>query len=351
MLGAIELRSGSLIQAANAIPGKADAGSRVVITRNTLQLIRDYPFTGGGLASFPGLYSIYIRVIHVPEFFYSHNLYIDVALEQGLPGLAAFLGILAATVWMLFNNLAANPSRHHLAGASLASLTVVLLHGFLDDALYGMGGTPLVFLIPGIVTGLQLRGTEKVLGPRDDILPRRKLSPTTLIGVLGSLAIVLGLGGVAFAKPLASAWYANLGAVAMSHLQVLVWPDSLTYINNYQARIEPIIAQFDRALQQNPNNSTALYRLGILAYNQNNFMKARGYLETAYTHNRSHRGIQKLLGYAYTWTGDALKAKDLLIMFPEAGDEMSVYTWWWETHDQANLSNLANQMAIQLQQR
>lgn len=355
-LGALGLYLSNLVQMANALPGAADAASRMEITRNSLQLIRDYPFTGGGLASFPGLYSTYIRVIQVPEFFYSHHLYIDIALEQGLPGLAAFLVLIAGTAWMLLYNLAANPSLNQLAAASLAGLVVVLIHGFFDDALYGMGGTPLLFLLPGIAASLWLNHHDRVQAlegstPEGSTSPHRMFLPKVRSWVWRGALVVLGLGGVslALAKPLRSAWYANLGAVDMSRLQLLVWPDSLTETGIPQSRIEPIIDRFDRALEQNPNNPTALYRLGIFAYDGKDFGNALGYLVSAYEQNPGHRGIKKLLGYTYTWRGDWVEAQSLLKQIPEAEEELNTYTWWWGTQNRPDLAELASQMAARLQ--
>lgn len=355
-LGALGLRSGILVRAANVLPGQADASSRITIARNTIQLIRDYPFTGGGLAAFPSLYSTYMRVIQVPEFFYSHNLYLDVALEQGLPGLAAFLFLMAGTIWLLLRSLAADPSHNHLAAASLAGLAVVLLHGFLDDALYGMGGTPLLFFLPGIAASLWMTNEGRIQAPESEAPQgsppsHRKSSPRGRGWAWGSLLVVLGLGSMALflVKPLRSAWYANLGAVAMSRFQLLIWPDTLATPRNPQAKIEPIIDLFDKALAQNPNNPTALYRLGIFAYYGNDFVKAAGYLKSASTQNQGHRGIQKLLGYTYTWTGNWVEAQALLERIPEAREELNSYSWWWGTQNRADLAELASQMLSRLQ--
>lgn len=350
-LGLLGLHRDSFFRMANALPGKADAGSRAEIIRNTIQLIRDYPFTGGGLASFPGLYSTYIRIIQVPEFFYSHNLYTDVGLEQGLPGLAALWIIMAGTGWLLLKSLVASPSRNLLAGGCLAGLMVILLHGFLDDALYGMGGTPLLFILPGIAANLQLTNYREAQIPEKRTHSLRMLISTSYGWLLGSTLVILGLGGMclALAKPLMSAWQANMGAVAMSRIYFFVWPDPLTETKTAKLKIDPIISLFNKALEQNPKNPTALYRLGILAYQGNDFAKASNFLQSAYRQNRDHRGIQKLLGYTYTWTGEILKAKALLIHISEAGYEMTVYSWWWGTQNRADLAGLASQMADQLQ--
>jgi hypothetical protein len=349
-LGVFGAHASSLIRVANTVPGESSAGSRVEITRDTLQLIQDFPFTGGGLASFPGLYSTYIRVILVPMFFYSHNLYTDIALEQGLPGLVAFLLILAGTGWKLLGSLASRPTHNYLTGACLVGLTVVVLHGLADDALYGMGGTPLIFLMSGLVVSLQTMASEKIQEPKDGFIDQQKKPIMARGWLYGSALTLLALGGIGlvFAKPLASAWYANLGAVAMARIQLGEQPDSFDEILAIQRQLRPVLTPLNRALTQNPNNFSALYRLGIYAYYGNDFEKAKDYFESAYIQNRSHRGVHKLLGYTYTWGGDISKAQALLANIPEAEAEMDAYSWWWTTQNRVDLSLLAQQLATRL---
>lgn len=341
--------NGIYYQLAKVATDEAVINNRMEIAHDTTQLIRDFPYTGGGLASFSGLYSTYIRVIQVPLFFYSHNLYTDIALEQGLPGLAAFIIVLAGTGWILLARLASEPSKNYLTGACLVSLTVVILHGFMDDALYGMGGTPLLFLIPGLIANIQItaidegKREENRLGQSKNNRKARGWLYGCLLALIGIISTIL-----IFAKPLTSAWYANHGAVAMSRL---LGPYPFNEITTIQDQLEPIIDLFEKSLTQDPHNPTSLYRYGIIMYNQQNFKGAVDYLESANSRNPNHRGIQKLLGYAYTWVGDALRAENLLITIPETVEEMDAYTWWWSTQERADLSKRAEQMATRLRSR
>ncbi|GAG50605.1 unnamed protein product, partial [marine sediment metagenome] len=65
----------------DSLPGPPSAGSRMELTGDIMDLITDFPFSGGGLRAFPGLYSQYIVVIPFFYAIYSHNLFLDVALE------------------------------------------------------------------------------------------------------------------------------------------------------------------------------------------------------------------------------------------------------------------------------
>jgi len=72
-----------------AVPGETSIPDRLQLYRQAFEIAREVPIAGGGLASFAGLYSQYILVIPVYFLGYSHNLYLDVFLEQGLLGMAA----------------------------------------------------------------------------------------------------------------------------------------------------------------------------------------------------------------------------------------------------------------------
>ena len=135
-----------LVAWADKVPGMNDAGSRLELARNSMSLVQDFPFTGGGLASFAGLYSRYVLLIPNLLFEYSHNLYLDLALEQGLLGLVLALVLFAGSLVLITTRNVDQIIRW----AILSAMVVFALHGLLDDALYGVRGTALLFFIPGM---------------------------------------------------------------------------------------------------------------------------------------------------------------------------------------------------------
>ena len=80
---------------------------RLDVYQGSLALIEDVPFTGSGLGGqFAMQYSRYVLLIQVPFLTYSHNLYLEAWLEQGIFGMLALvcLGIaLALTVFRQLN--------------------------------------------------------------------------------------------------------------------------------------------------------------------------------------------------------------------------------------------------------
>jgi thioredoxin-like negative regulator of GroEL len=102
------------------------------------------------------------------------------------------------------------------------------------------------------------------------------------------------------------------------------------------------------ALQYEPRNQTANYRLGLISMLRQDFGSAAANLETAYQEAPNHRGIIKSLGYCYVWLGEMDKAQTLLDQIPEAQHEMEVYIWWWGTQDRPDLSERASRMNSRL---
>ena len=73
-----------------------DVANRLWIFLRGLLLVRDYPFTGSGLGSFALVDSTYAQLIHVPTLPYSHALWLDAAVEQGIVGALAL-----ASLWLI----------------------------------------------------------------------------------------------------------------------------------------------------------------------------------------------------------------------------------------------------------
>src|SRR5947209_7003470 len=66
-----------------ALPGSG-LGGRVAIWRDTLTIIRDFPWTGSGLNSY-GTAMLYYQTFGFPAFFpWAHNDYLQLAAESGL---------------------------------------------------------------------------------------------------------------------------------------------------------------------------------------------------------------------------------------------------------------------------
>lgn len=332
-LGFLFLKPDKLIDLSGYLPGLDSSVSRLEIAGQTLKLVTDYPYTGGGLRSFPGLYSQYIMRIPVYLFNYSHNLYLDLALETGVFGLVSVLLVVACSFWML---MVAKPSET-LRWATIAGLLVMLLHGFVDDPFYGKAGTPLLFAFPGMAAAIHCYADH-----RYNSEGKQASGLWFYVFQFGGFCIVsFSMLFYVTRGSFISAWYADIGAVNMSRYVLSEspsagWQDPLDL-----EALTPAIDSFKLSLLENPNNVTANFRLGRIAMTQRDFATARIFLEKAFAADPNHRGVHKALGYCYAWLGMREESVKLLNTIPEARSELEVYTWWWGTKDREDLSILA----------
>ena len=130
---------------------------RLDIWRLSLQLIKDNWLTGVGLGSYEAAFTAVFPTLPLvggrlaPP--HAHNLFLQIALDVGLPGLVAFLGLLASLLRVLVNRLlqpqgqpvavTAEPHAQPLAIGLYGALVAMLVIGCFDNALWG---TKLTFI-------------------------------------------------------------------------------------------------------------------------------------------------------------------------------------------------------------
>jgi len=116
---------------------------RVVIWARAIIQIKDFPLTGLGMGTFP-----YVSRVLYPIFFltmgdvpHAHNLFLQIAIDLGLPGLAAWLTmaiIVVRCAWQIYR--AGLRQMDWLAGMGaglLAALVALAIHGIVDAATWG----------------------------------------------------------------------------------------------------------------------------------------------------------------------------------------------------------------------
>lgn len=336
------------------LPGQNNVTSRLDLFRDTIDLIGDFPFTGGGLGAFPGLYSQYIAVTPFFQFDYSHNLWLDLALEQSPMGLLSFIWLMAGSSILLWRTSAHSKNdplpedleaqkrwlyrqqfRRELKPfrwAAAIALVVMVFHGLVDDPLYGSVGTPLLFVVPGMAVATSRRQEVKRLQP-------------SMPGLRSGFAWIVALALVGIGLRLAaSGWKANLGAVAMAQIELVGWPTGKWDDGRNMAALNPAARLFTQAVDIESANRTAQHRLGLIAMLRRDFATAVTHLNIAHKLDLDHRGILKTLGYSYVWIGELDQAAPLLESIPESDQEMDVYIDWWNGQGREDLSKLAVEM-------
>lgn len=127
---------------------------RLDIWRNSLLAISDFTFAGIGIGTFtvvmPLLYPLQVSIEGYPH---AHNLFLQIGLDLGLPGLIAYLAMLIILFVMLISTLRnphTLPLHRTLAIGATGSLVGMLVHGLLDAVTWG---TKLAF-VPWILFAL-----------------------------------------------------------------------------------------------------------------------------------------------------------------------------------------------------
>jgi putative inorganic carbon (hco3(-)) transporter len=293
--GAVLLVAAFSVILAYDLPGAAALTNRLTLLQKTLLLARDYVFTGAGLGTFMMNYSIYTLLIHVGHSDHSHNLLVDLVIEQGIVGLALFLALVILCLAQGLRRLQRSRSRttRWLTETGLVALAVVLIHGMVDDVLYGSRGLLLLFVPFALVRNAGLSA-------RKSVLPRRTRKWATI--TLGALLVA----GVIFWRPLLAQWHASRGAMlqARTELALYEFEDRSGFIMDPIRQKEPLrepIAHFERAVALRPGNATARQRLAGIHL-------SRGEYEAAYDDSSAAWGAGHRDSITRLLLGDALVA-------------------------------------------
>jgi tetratricopeptide (TPR) repeat protein len=319
--------------------------SRFGLFRDSIDLAGDVFLIGGGLAAFPGLYSRYVLGILDYYYAYSHNLYLDILIEQGMFGLISFLTISFFSLWKLsmhrFNPLHKLDRYDIFTAGVIVSLLTLLIQGVLENSLYGIRATPFVFLAQGLAFSVVY--LERRVDFNESVQPRvvnRKGSRAVYVAG----AVLTFCLFVFFYKPLIGNIFANLGVIRIAKVELAGWPESRPDPMIYEdGSLTAASGYLYKALEFHPSNRTANYQLGRIEMERRRYQEAIEYFERAYEQDQHYHGIRKNLGYSYVFDGQIEKAHPILRDISEAEYEMTIYNWWWGTQGRDDLANYAMQ--------
>jgi len=323
--------------------------SRIIVYRNSLNLLRDYPFTGIGVGNtFAFTYANYQLLIPHAFLYHTHNLYLSIAVGQGIFGLVAFL-------WLLFNlyRLIMRVERHHSTKAFRAiwlGLTAILIHGMADAPQFSGDHWSMVmlFALMGLVVkgGAELSTKEHQETSRKICLRVARWFCTNSFLKLGLIILV----GLWFAPQWLSLGYTNLGSIY--HIQAELTPD-IEPSQQKQLK-QQAINYFERALWLNSLNGVANRRQGMILFSDQLYDEAIIYLEQAYQTEANNQATLKLLGLAYTWTGQLEQAVQILHQLDdqtEIIEELHNWSVWWASIEETKYSANAKAVREMLQTR
>lgn len=350
LIGAVWLGLGSFNPAVFSVG--AEKLARLELADNALKLASDAPLIGSGLNSFAGFYSTYL--LNVPFYFFSTclNQYVDVLFEQGPLGLLSY-GIMYLGCLFLFLIRKPKAPYQPLWMGGVIGLILACVQGLSASAFYSAPGSLLAFLPPGLAysmaAGLGEDNSQSAI--RMWISQRLRPSRRLLLSAAAAGAILtVMLGGIVWfnRSSTQSTWFANLGVLEMAKVTLADFPSNSWQVKAHLVELQPARDLFLKSLAANPYNRAANYRLGMLSMNEMEYAQAAAYLEAAYQVDPNHRGVVKVLGYAYAWMGEIAKAEPLLKRIPEAKQELGTYVWWWGTQGRDDLAQRAAEVVQRL---
>jgi O-Antigen ligase/Tetratricopeptide repeat len=293
------------------LPGNGNDFPRPELYGQVWHLIQDYPFTGSGLATFPMVYSTYALLINVPFLPHAHNWFLQIWIEQGMLGIAAFMWLVVAFfiwAWRRRKELS------WLGLGGVAASTTMLLHGLVDAPLaYSSWALPFMFVPMGfaVADGQKLIG-DSALAPHGH---DAQFVSRYMLAALGLGALVLvtaGLIAAAARSQLAAMWFANMGSVAETRVELgsYSFPDSLVEytrrncgLQNDKCELSAAEGYLQEALAYDSGNVTANQRLAEIDLARGQYDDALAYSQSAYTRDTNNPVTWQLLGDAYLALG------------------------------------------------
>jgi putative inorganic carbon (HCO3(-)) transporter len=226
---------------------------RMDIWSRALAMIRDMPFTGIGLNIFPVIQSdFYTGYIIGPEV-HAHNLYLQTALDQGLPGLGAMLLLFIAwgiTIKRHYSQ-ASVPGQRILYVALAAAIISYLAEGLMDVQTLGAKPAPIIWIFLGIGAA-----PTTLLRPESKTSQTKKIPWLRVITPLALMCVIMG--GILILNPAAVA--SNRGSL-LAH-QFLHQPNMGSNLSI--AKAEAARADLVKAIARNPDESHLHQILGRL---------------------------------------------------------------------------------------
>jgi putative inorganic carbon (HCO3(-)) transporter len=141
---------------------------RPEIWHRSLRVIRDHPLTGIGFDNLTAIVHARYPTFKMPvdsEIAHAHNIFFQVALDLGIPGLVAFLAALLCALWQLIQSYRCtrDPFRRAVVLGIALGIGAQMAFGMADAIALGQKPGLLLWIYLGLATVLNLTIPEPVL--------------------------------------------------------------------------------------------------------------------------------------------------------------------------------------------
>lgn len=304
---------------------------RLALWRESLALTAEYYFTGSGLGMTAMIYSTYTISMHTPYWHHAHNLYLQVALEQGTPGLLAFLGMMCALMGMLIAVYRkSGPSTRCFCLAAATALLAALGYGLLDAELYADQIVVLLFMPAGFILALYwATPTQPQASTAAPIahLSSSRVGGAGLLPIIALLVLCLEPGTV-------ETFYTNLAVLTQTKAELSryhwpIWPIQDALRRKEAVDLSEAEFYYQRVLTINTDNPTVHQRLGQIALSKGEYAVALAHLTRAYQMAPMRNSLCRLLAEAYAVTGNIDQAAALWQSVHVQEAEVEDRLWWY----------------------
>jgi tetratricopeptide (TPR) repeat protein len=264
---------------------------------------------------------------------HAHSLYLQVAVEQGIPGLIGLFGLLAGALglgwqWLQHED---EPERSYAAGA-MTALIGLLIYGCTDAELYAGLFAPLFFLPVAV-----LLACAPAEAPDEATTPPAQIEFARWLGGLVPIAALLLLFTLP-GTPLR--WQINQATVAQTRAELGLyrwpaWPIQDAVRRSGQLNSSQWRQRYLAVLAADPENAPAARRLGQIALSLGDYQQAEQWLTTAYAVAPQQRATRQLLGEAKALLGDEQAAEALWQTVDLRQGQLELRRWWYEQVDDA----------------
>lgn len=151
-----ELTSQDTVEAAQAALDPATWAFRQQVWQTAIRLVGDFPFTGVGLGTFNDVAAL-LYGLYAPQNPQAHNLFLQVGVDLGIPGLVSFLAIFVLAwwaAWRAYRLLAGDRALRAVAVGGLAGLVATAAHGLIDVHTWGSKGAFIPWALIALVVAL-----------------------------------------------------------------------------------------------------------------------------------------------------------------------------------------------------
>lgn len=320
------------------LPGAQSLANRLKLIEQGMALSRDYPYTGVGLGLFTLPFSLYTLWIHVGYIVYSHNVFVDLLAEQGGMALVALLMLWGYSVAQFVRwRQVASRGLGLVMEASIAALGSLIIHGLVDNVLYGSRGVLLFFVPTGILLAATARtrrefaarvAEEKGEASLAEIRVPRAATAWHWLAAFG-----LGLGlllALTEGHPVA-AWYANQGAIAQTRAELNLYdPERFAELEMDEVRRRADLGTAEASLLkalETPEHATAPRRLASIRLARGDYSDAYRIMHSSWAAGNRDDATRLLYGDALVANGQPAAAAEIIRGVPFALERLEGQAW------------------------